>query len=108
MKQIIILSLMSICILTSLSAQGTPGLAYTLIDGSAAYKVSRGTATDANIVIPATYNSLPVRVIAQSGFYFYFSITSVTIPNSRLFHSQLQNQKKNNFIFINNYYKIKK
>lgn len=60
----------------------TEGLAYTLIDEDSAYSVSKGTATDTKIVIPATYNNLPVTMITSNGFSFTTSITEVIIPDS--------------------------
>ncbi|MCL1900931.1 MAG: leucine-rich repeat protein [Firmicutes bacterium] len=61
-------------------AFGTPGLAYQLISGK--YHVSKGTATDADVIIPSTYNGLPVTEIAYSGFHSYTNMTSISIPNS--------------------------
>jgi len=60
----------------------TPGLAYTLINGGAAYSVSKGTAAAAEVVIPAVYNGLPVTAIADNGFLQHETLTSVNIPNS--------------------------
>jgi hypothetical protein len=59
---------------------GTPGLTFTLINGGAAYEVSRGTATAAIIIIPAVYNNLPVTKIADSGFFNYQAMTGITVP----------------------------
>jgi len=61
---------------------GTGGLAFTLLGSGSAYEVSRGTASDAVISIPATYNSLPVTKIADNAFDQYSPLTSVTIPSS--------------------------
>jgi len=44
------------------------GLQFTLIENGTAYEVSRGTATATEIVIPETYNFLPVTRIANNGF----------------------------------------
>ncbi len=41
-----------------------------------------GTYTGTAINIPATYNSLPVKEIADEAFEFNYSITSITIPES--------------------------
>ena len=71
----------------------TPGLEFTLIDGGTAYSVSKGTATNAIVVIPATHNGLPVTEIGEAvynystemfegGFAEYAAMTSVTIPDS--------------------------
>ncbi|MCL2765866.1 MAG: leucine-rich repeat protein [Treponema sp.] len=60
---------------------GTPSLAFTLIDNGTAYSVSLGTATAAEIVIPAVYNELPVTEIGSYGFSSS-NLTSIVIPNS--------------------------
>ncbi|MCL2244965.1 MAG: leucine-rich repeat domain-containing protein, partial [Treponema sp.] len=57
----------------------TEGLAYSLIGN--AYSVSRGTATAADVVIPAFYNELPVTAIASNGFSSYSNMTSIVIPD---------------------------
>ena len=59
----------------------TEGLKYWLSSEGTAYAVSIGTATDTDIVIPRTYNDLPVTSIYESGFSFK-DITSITIPDS--------------------------
>jgi len=70
---------------------GTSGLSFTLITNNTAYEVSRGSATAANIVIPATYNGLPVTRIASASvsgqnysgaFVNFTAMTSITIPDS--------------------------
>lgn len=58
----------------------TTGLQYTLLAGSG-YAVGIGTATDDNIVIPATYNGIPVVAIASNGFDGA-RIKSVFIPRT--------------------------
>ncbi len=56
-------------------------LAYTLIDGGTAYAVSGvGSYRDTDIVIPATYNELPVTAIQKNAFYGEV-LTSIEIPN---------------------------
>lgn len=61
----------------------TVGLAYVLINGDTEYEVSHiGIATDMEIVIPATYNGLPVTSIADFAFGGCEELTSVTIPDS--------------------------
>ena len=59
---------------------GTSGLAYTLIDGGTAYQVARGTAADAMIFIPNTYNGLPVTTIGS--FLFASALTSIILPEN--------------------------
>ncbi len=61
--------------------RATEGLAYTLSSDGTYYSVSKGTATDTDIIIPNTYNDKPVKEIASSAFY-NCSLTSVEIPNS--------------------------
>ena len=63
--------------------QPTDGLRYILNSENTAYGVKGiGTATDVNIVIPATYNGKPVTGIASYAFENCSSIKSVTIPSS--------------------------
>jgi len=64
---------------------GTPGLAFTLKSDGKSYSVSKGTLSpmsEANVVIPNTYNNLPVTTIASMAFSDCTSIPSVTIPAS--------------------------
>ena len=71
----------------------TPGLLFMLINDGAAYSVSRGTAADTDIVIPAMYMGLPVTEIGsalfnpdtggyEGGFAGYTDLASIVIPNS--------------------------
>lgn len=61
----------------------TEGLVYRKIEGVEEYAVINiGTATDSEIVIPSTYNGLPVTVIGQNAFNENSTIISVNIPNS--------------------------
>ena len=61
----------------------TDGLAYTLNSDNTSYSVSGiGTATDTNIVIPSTYEGLPVTEISNKAFETRTNITSVVIPDS--------------------------
>lgn len=60
----------------------TPELAYTLNSDGKSYSVTGiGTWTDSDVVIPDTYNGLPVTVIGYDAFDSK-PITSVVIPNS--------------------------
>ena len=62
---------------------GSKGLAYTLSSDGTYYSVSSiGTCTDTDIVIPATYNGLPVSDIGGRAFYECKNLRSVTMPNS--------------------------
>jgi len=56
------------------------GLAYTLLEDGTGYSVARGFATATDIVIPATYNFLPVKVIEQSAFINFTGLTTIHIP----------------------------
>ncbi len=62
--------------------KATEGLKYTLSRDRTYYSVSKGTATDTDIVIPSTYGDKPVREIAAKAFYNCSSLTSVIIPDS--------------------------
>lgn len=58
------------------------GLKYTLSDDGTYYTVTgKGTFTDKDLVIPNTYNGLPVKSIGAAAFLNSY-LTSVTIPNS--------------------------
>ncbi len=71
------------CIECGHTVQPTEGLSYRLISNNTAYEVvGIGTATDPAVIIPATYNGLPVKRIAQNAFKKNTSIVSVTIPDS--------------------------
>ena len=64
-------------------ATGSIGLEYTLNSDSQSYSVSGiGTCTDTDIVIPATYEGLPVTNIGDRAFYRCLRLTSVIIPDS--------------------------
>ena len=59
------------------------GLEYTLNADGLGYSVTgRGTCTDTNVVIPSTYNGLPVTNIGDSAFYECNQIISIDIPDS--------------------------
>jgi hypothetical protein len=59
----------------------TRGLVFGLINSDTAYAVARGTATDAEVIIPSVYNGLPVTEIANNGFSSYLDMTSISIPD---------------------------
>jgi len=64
---------------------GTKGLAFTLTSDGKGYNVKVGAnfpTSEANLVIPATYNNLPVTIIASMGFSEAVNLSSVTIPAS--------------------------
>jgi hypothetical protein len=64
-------------------ANSTFGLDYKLSDDKTYYILSGiGSATDRNIVIPASYNGLPVTEIADNAFSASTTILSLTIPTS--------------------------
>ncbi len=61
----------------------TEGLEFTLINNDTEYAVSSiGTATDTDIIIPKTYNGLPVTRIYSSAFSDIRTLEHVTIPDS--------------------------
>jgi len=57
-------------------------LEFALNSDGKGYKVSKGTGADGDVVIPASYNNLPVTEIAISAFDSSRSIKSVIIPDS--------------------------
>ena len=66
---------------------GTPyfsdGLSYRLNADEESYTLTGlGACRDLDVVIPATYNDLPVTSIQRSAFYNQFSLTSVTIGSN--------------------------
>ncbi len=64
-------------------SEGTPGLAYTLINNGSAYEVAKGTAnTNGEVTIPKSYNGLPVTRIQDSAFCNCTGLTTVNIPSS--------------------------
>jgi hypothetical protein len=62
----------------------TANLAFTPIDGGAAYEVSKGTAnTNGPVFIPSTYNGKPVTTVGE--FANCSDLTGVSIPSSVTF-----------------------
>ncbi len=62
---------------------GNPQILYTLSGDGTYYMVSGIDGTKAtNVVIPSTYNSLPVTSIGRLAFSSRTSLTSITIPDS--------------------------
>ena len=61
-------------------SSGTEGLRYELSDDGKSYEVMGiGTATDTDIIIPSTYNELPVTSIGAFAFSGCSSLTSIKI-----------------------------
>ena len=61
----------------------TQGLIYELNSDGASYSVTGiGTATDTDVIIPATYEGKPVTKIGDNAFKDVYSLTNVNIPNS--------------------------
>ena len=59
------------------------GLEFSLNSDNVSYSVSGiGTCTDTDIVIPSSYNDLPVTSIGVGAFSWCTSLTSITIPDS--------------------------
>ena len=59
------------------------GLEFVLNEDGQSYSViGIGTCTDTNIVIPSTYNGLPVTSIGDGAFCVCLSLTSINIPDS--------------------------
>jgi len=63
------------------TAAGTPGLEFKLTSDKKGYSVSEGTIGNEDVVIPATYNNLPVTIVPMLAFKNPM-IPSVTIPAS--------------------------
>ncbi len=65
------------------STSNESDLTFTLNDDGESYSVtSCDEAAEGELVIPATYNGLPVTSIDDYSFYCCDSLTSITIPNS--------------------------
>ncbi len=61
----------------------TEGFKYTLSNDGTYYSVTDiGTVTATNVIIPSTYNGLPVTKIGRSAFDGCTDLTSITIPDS--------------------------
>ncbi len=61
----------------------TEGLQFEISeDGSYYSLVGIGTATDADIVVPSTYELLPVKYVAQRAFISNATLESIVIPQS--------------------------
>jgi len=59
---------------------GTPGLKYILLKDGKGYSVEKGKVKTGVVVIPDSYNNLPVTTIAKKAFSSS-TITGITIPN---------------------------
>jgi hypothetical protein len=64
------------------AAAGTAGLSFTLSADGKGYRVNRGTVNRGDVVIPASYNNLPVTTVSGQMFNGNDMITSVIIPGS--------------------------
>ena len=57
------------------------GLSFRLLsDGT--YCVSKGTCTDENVIVPRTYNGKYVSQIDCDGFYEYYKMKSIKLPDT--------------------------
>lgn len=59
---------------------GSVGLSYALNSDGTQAIVSIGTCTVAAVVVPDTYNTIPVVGVAESGFASVTTMTSITLP----------------------------
>lgn len=65
------------------SSEGTEGLAYTAVNQGTAWSVSVGAAVkESEIVIPATFQGLPVVEIGESAFFDDWRLKKIVIPDS--------------------------
>ncbi len=72
-----------VCTMCGIKIKTSEGLAYTLNSDEQGYSVSGiGECADTDVVIPATYNGLPVTAIGNSVFRDCTSLKAVTIPDS--------------------------
>ena len=58
------------------------GVQYTLSEDQTYYIVSRYSGTETDIVIPETFNELPVKGIGKNAFYYCINIVSISIGKS--------------------------
>lgn len=69
--------------LAACAPRHTEGLSYKLNSEMNGYEVTgMGTATSSELIIPDTYNGLPVSAVASEAFKGYTAITKVTFPES--------------------------
>jgi hypothetical protein len=85
-KNVFLVAALLALMATVLSAQtddsgGTPGLKFTLPKGGKGYTVDKGKVKTGAVVIPESYNNLPVTAIAKKAFSSS-TITGITIPTS--------------------------
>lgn len=60
--------------------RASEGLKYTLSADGSGYSVAGiGTCTDSDVVIPAMYNGLPVKYIAENAFHYCNQLITVTV-----------------------------
>lgn len=78
----ILIPLAIMCIMHRSEGKSSTGLELTLNTDQASYTVSGiGTCADTDIVIPDTYDGLPVTDIGSGAFLFCESLSSITIPD---------------------------
>jgi len=75
------LALMAAVVSAQTDLGGTPGLKFTLLKGVNEYSVEKGKVKTGAVVIPESYNNVPVTTIAKKAFSSS-TITGITIPNS--------------------------
>lgn len=65
----------------------TKGLQYTLNDDGISYTLSGiGKSKNTDIVVPSSYNNLPVTVVAESAFNYVYRLTSIVLLKLVLTH----------------------
>ena len=75
--------LLSTMLLTTSCSRESKGLEFALSEDGASYiVVGIGTCTDTELVIPSTYEKLPVTEIGEGALKSLSDVTSITIPDS--------------------------
>ncbi len=73
----------TVCTVCSDERQFTEGLSYALNEDGASYSVmSTGNSKATDILIPSTYEGLPVTEIADMAFYSDSEITIIILPDT--------------------------
>ena len=69
-------------LLVALPLSGWAQFTYTTNNGAIAITGYTGFFSDGQVTIPSTINGYPVTAIGTNAFYFFASVTDVTIPDT--------------------------